>query len=235
MFVDNKYTTWYYQIISRAATRTLVGYAEVHHIIPKSLGGTNNSDNLIQLTAREHLICHMLLPKMVSGNAYHKMINALWAMSKLKNNFHQRRPLTSRAYENLKKLRSIVLSEMYSGQNNLFYGKTHNEHTKEKIRQARLGKKDSAQTRELKSIAGKKKPPATVETRQKISNANKGKQGLLGDKNGFYGKTHSPEQREKKRQEKLAAKKKVCYYCNKEIDPMNYARWHGDNCKYKQQ
>ena len=38
---------------------------------------------------------------------------------------------------------------------------------------------------------------------------------------------------ERKRQEKLAAPKKMCYYCNTEVDPMNYGRWHGDKCKHK--
>lgn len=52
-----------------------------------------------------------------------------------------------------------------------------------------------------------------------------------GSSNGFYGKQHSPEQREKKRQEKLASPKKICYHCSKSVDPMNYARWHGDKCK----
>ena len=32
---------------------------------------------------------------------------------------------------------------------------------------------------------------------------------------------------------KLAAPKIKCYHCNKAIDSMNYARWHGDNCKHK--
>lgn len=26
---------------------------------------------------------------------------------------------------------------------------------------------------------------------------------------------------------------KVCKHCNKLVDPANYKRWHGDNCKYK--
>jgi hypothetical protein len=32
---------------------------------------------------------------------------------------------------------------------------------------------------------------------------------------------------------KLAAPKIKCYHCNKEVDSMNYARWHGDKCKHK--
>jgi hypothetical protein len=36
-------------------------YYEKHHIIPKSMGGTNESNNLIYLTSREHFIAHWLL------------------------------------------------------------------------------------------------------------------------------------------------------------------------------
>lgn len=39
------------------------GYTECHHILPKSLGGSNDKSNLINLTAREHFICHLLLTK----------------------------------------------------------------------------------------------------------------------------------------------------------------------------
>ena len=36
-------------------------YYERHHIIPKSLGGDNSSENLVTLTAREHFLAHWLL------------------------------------------------------------------------------------------------------------------------------------------------------------------------------
>lgn len=58
------------------------GYYERHHIIPRSLGGSNESTNLAYLTAREHFICHWLLVKMYPANsdAYNKMLFALWRM-----------------------------------------------------------------------------------------------------------------------------------------------------------
>lgn len=34
-------------------------YYEKHHIIPKSLGGTNKKDNLVKLTPKEHFLAHM--------------------------------------------------------------------------------------------------------------------------------------------------------------------------------
>jgi len=111
IFIDNKYTRWYYNIINRAQLRVLTCYTEEHHIIPKSLTGSNNPTNLVLLTAREHLICHMLLTKMVTGKHYKKMIHAWWAMATLKSDCQDRHKLTSRQYESIRKLYSNYMSE----------------------------------------------------------------------------------------------------------------------------
>jgi len=68
MFLDNKYTKVYYQIIDRALTRPYKkvkndGYQK-HHIIPKCIGGTDSADNLVILDYKEHRVCHCLLIKM---------------------------------------------------------------------------------------------------------------------------------------------------------------------------
>jgi hypothetical protein len=56
------YTKIYNQLIERAKQRKSVeGYKEIHHIIPRSEGGTDESDNLVELTGREHFIAHKLL------------------------------------------------------------------------------------------------------------------------------------------------------------------------------
>lgn len=82
MFKDNKYTRWYYEIVSRASTRVQNGYVERHHVIPKSLGGSNKKDNMVILTAREHFVCHLLLTKMTYDNDRKKMARAFWLMAK---------------------------------------------------------------------------------------------------------------------------------------------------------
>jgi hypothetical protein len=62
MFKDNKYTKHYNLLIEKAKNRTLPKetYTEKHHIIPRSMGGSNKKENLAHLTAREHFICHWL-------------------------------------------------------------------------------------------------------------------------------------------------------------------------------
>lgn len=105
MYLDNKYTGWYNSIIENANLRiTQSGYNEKHHIIPRSLGGTNKKDNLVSLTPREHFICHLLLTKMTLGNDRYKMIYALHMITNVKNIGLGRYSPTARTYDYAKKL-----------------------------------------------------------------------------------------------------------------------------------
>lgn len=58
------YTSIYDKIIDRARNRTLFGPIENHHVIPRSEGGSNKKDNKIELSPREHHLCHLLLIRM---------------------------------------------------------------------------------------------------------------------------------------------------------------------------
>ena len=50
-------------IIDGAKNRKLHSdaYGENHHIIPRCMGGTDDKNNIVRLTAREHFVCHQLL------------------------------------------------------------------------------------------------------------------------------------------------------------------------------
>lgn len=98
MFAENKYKKWYDLIIENAQNRKIDGYKERHHIIPRCMGGTNSKTNLVNLTAREHFVCHWLLTKFVDRTFYQKkMLNALGKF--VQNSPLQERNLTSRQYE----------------------------------------------------------------------------------------------------------------------------------------
>ena len=53
----------YYKFIEKCKTRSIPTnvYTEVHHILPKHVGGGNSDDNLIRLTYRQHILAHLLL------------------------------------------------------------------------------------------------------------------------------------------------------------------------------
>ena len=58
-------------------------YYELHHILPKSLGGLDTNENLVMLTLREHFICHLLLAKMYPDSTieHDKMMCAILYLS----------------------------------------------------------------------------------------------------------------------------------------------------------
>jgi len=146
MFKENKYTKWYYSIVSNAQSRQLDGYTEQHHIIPKSLGGSNDLDNLVSLTSREHFVCHLLLTRMTDSSDKSKMIHAAFSM------IHwNKQKINSRTYKKLKE----EVSHIMRNNNPMF-----NEETRKKVSNANLGKesvlkgrKHSDETKEKLKIA----------------------------------------------------------------------------------
>ena len=115
MYLQNKYTNWYYNIINNAQYRsTTSGYTEKHHIIPKSLGGDNSKNNIVRLMAKEHYICHLLLTKMLDGNNRSKMVYALWIMN-AKNKTQDRQRISASAYEKVRKEYSELVRQKRLG------------------------------------------------------------------------------------------------------------------------
>ena len=194
MFNQNKYTQIYESIITRAKQRSLDSYTERHHIIPRSLGGNDSADNLVDLTAREHFICHWLLTKMVhSTHDKWKMMNALGYMMWAENQNQERYKVNARLYEQLKTKHSEMKSWAVAGERNGMYGKHHTEEAREKIRQSRLGNQINEEQRNKIRISklGHKRKPFSEEHKAKLKVTNS------GENNGMYGRKHSEETRAK--------------------------------------
>ena len=136
MYLENKYTHIYNSIIARATNRTLTSYYEKHHIIPQSLGGTNNSSNIVALTAREHFICHLLLTKMVTGTDKSKMHQAVWMMASCSSNNQVRYKINNRLYEQLK----INMTNVKKSLSTWNKGITPTDETRLKLRAASITK-----------------------------------------------------------------------------------------------
>jgi hypothetical protein len=131
IFIDNKYTRIYYEIVNRAKTRVTAEKTEKHHIIPESFylnrsrrgrtgwldGNPNTLENLVYLTLHEHFVCHLLLTKMVQGTeAQHKVdAAAAWIANCYKgqnNGVH----ITGRIYVKLKLAAAQAQSARKRGQ-----------------------------------------------------------------------------------------------------------------------
>lgn len=66
MFKNNKYFKIYTQLVEKAKSRINVECdlrMEAHHIVPRSMGGADDSSNMVLFTLREHYIAHWLLSK----------------------------------------------------------------------------------------------------------------------------------------------------------------------------
>lgn len=80
------YQKVYNKLIAFAKKQTFIDgeYFEKHHIIPRSLNGKDDENNLVSLSARQHYIAHMLLVKIAEEHnnlaEYKKMLYAFNCM-----------------------------------------------------------------------------------------------------------------------------------------------------------
>ncbi len=172
----NKYAKWYFSIIFNALDRDLSKktadqYVEMHHYIPKSLGGSEQ--DTVYLTAREHFVCHILLTKMLEGEDKAKMSLAL---HRLLNGNQKNYCKSSIFYEKIK----LEHSKACSLRNIEYWS----QFTKEQRSAMRSGINNSRYGKEVKES-----------TRQKISKANKGR--LTGNKHPLWKIGHSEESKRK--------------------------------------
>lgn len=226
MYLHNKYSRIYFLIIERAKFRILDSYTESHHIIPKSLGGSNSKDNLVNLTAREHFICHRLLTKMTTGIAKQKMTFAAWSLT-MRNQYKEKIKISSRTYEYLKAERAKVLT-----------GKPLSEEHRQKLIKANLGKPCSNEKREKirKSNTGKiqseetKKKRALARTGLRHSEETKQKMSVsaLGKKKSLETIQRIKEARKK---QVIVTVQVTCTHCGKQGGNRIMPRYHFNNCK----
>ena len=168
--VHNRYTSRYEKLIEYAKNRVFPEneYGEVHHILPRSLGGDNSKENVVKLYAREHYIAHLLLWKMeMSPKMHNKMSMALHVMVNGSGNKKQNRSylIPARIYEQSRKAYVKAIKEHFAEHGGTFKGRKHKPESIQKIIEA------NARTKDIRSAK------------------------LTGEGNGFYGKHHTPEAR----------------------------------------
>jgi hypothetical protein len=84
------------------------GYYEVHHIIPKCMGGGNEKENLTTLTAREHFIAHWLLARIYPKESGIRF--SFWIMCNgFENSQQERYTVSSRTYSEARVMRSEAM------------------------------------------------------------------------------------------------------------------------------
>lgn len=191
------YIKIYNEIIDRAKSRILEPhiYTEKHHILPKSMGGSNSIKNTVILTAKEHYLCHFLLTRIYPNNL--KMIRAFWMIC---NGSKKDRPNTnSKMYQIAKEEFSAIMkgkaffkgkkhseesnrknSEAHKGKTS-WIGRKHKEESRIKMSNSALGRK---QSEEVKRRISQSKLGVKY-TQEHRNNISKAKQGI---NNPMFGK-----------------------------------------------
>jgi hypothetical protein len=89
----------YSRLMERANGRLKTGGKyELHHIVPRSLGGTNDPQNCVYLTYKEHFLAHWLLTRITDGRARLQMLKAIQSMTGVSVR-NKRAPIASWVYE----------------------------------------------------------------------------------------------------------------------------------------
>lgn len=186
----------YLKFIKYCQLNPPIGYAELHHIMPKSMGGNDEKCNIVRLSARQHFIAHHLLWKAYQNRQTNF---AFWSM-RMNNNMHK---LNSKTYSLLKEQHSLYQSELKKIYNPMFQqsaklkisnhkkGKSLSKETKLKMSVVRKGipKSDITKKKISKALIGKEK---SVEHKLKLS---KNHADVSGSKNPMFGKSAIKEKK----------------------------------------
>jgi hypothetical protein len=172
---SQKYYTKYNQIVKHYKELDLKKskdlYTESHHVIPKSMGGTNKKENLVRVPGRVHFLLHWMLYRI------YRTKEMAFAWASMRMNRHNVR-YTSRSF--------VYASRTYSESR---VGHKHSAESKAKMSEARKGKsswsKGKSFSDEHKAKIAEKNTGKThtLETRQRLSAANKGKKLSVETKN----------------------------------------------------
>lgn len=127
-------------------------YGERHHIVPRSEGGSDDSDNLVRLTAREHYIAHLLLAKIYND---FKMYSAVTYMRCSSPDHKRDFKFNSRLYQKMREELAKRIGEINRG-------RKASKETKMKLSKSHKG---------LRNSLGYKH---TDETRKRMSESHRG-------------------------------------------------------------
>lgn len=204
MIQNHHHYNRYQKFIGYLRGQSVDGYAEVHHIVPRSIGGSDAADNLIRLTARQHFIAHWMLARALGGSAS----RAFFMMS----NFGRYGHINSTTYQIARQEYAELARKQMTGrvmlpvsaetrekQRQAKLGKPLSAEHIENVRQAQIGRKLSDEWKANVSSAKRGKSNGrlghimTEETKKRIGDAQR------GELNHMAGRKHSPETKEKMR------------------------------------
>ena len=101
-------TRRYYKLIDFYRHKTVEGYTEKHHIVPRCMGGTDDEYNIVRLPAKAHYLAHLLLTKMYPA---HKGLLLAYSCMSVDPEGNGERSYTARQYTKMKKANAASKSK----------------------------------------------------------------------------------------------------------------------------
>ena len=220
------YLRHYNALIDRARARTMAGYVERHHVVPRCMGGSDDPSNLVCFTPEEHFVAHQLLVKIhpsENGLAHAAWIMACGKYRKTNKRYGWlRRKHAESISKRLKGIKRGPFSEDHVRKlSKAKIGKTLSDEQKQKIRESvgAYARTDVARQKTSAVHSGKKR---SSETRSKISKALAGKQ-----KSAEHVAKFAAAQRGKPQPVV------ICPHCGKQGGKPIMTRYHFDRCEEK--
>lgn len=189
------YQRIYDDLINKRQRLSPDGYVERHHVVPRSMGGSDASDNIVSLTAREHFIAHALLAKIHGGKQW-----AAFSLMRGKNE------VSARTYDIVRRASSEAISRSRTG---MKFSSSHKEKLRYKRSPEHLEKMSAARK-------GKKIGPHSAETRRKIGDAHRGK--IVSDETRAKQAAAASKHKGRKLSDKARANIKASWARRKERD-----------------
>lgn len=158
-------------------------YCEQHHIVPVSLGGSDEDQNLVNLTAAEHYVAHLLLERITrdkygaNSKQHMSMLNAIFFMSNIER---YGKKITSKTYQYLRESYAQMMSEKMTGEGNPMFGRNDQSYGIVQYSHDRKGKSDAElygeeRAKEIAYLKGATRgKPKSEEHKKKISKAHIG-------------------------------------------------------------
>lgn len=104
------YAAHYDRLICRARERIPNGYTEFHHIVPKCIGGGNETENIVKLYPEEHYVAHQLLVRIYPG-----VTGLVWAATMMSSHPSKRR--SNKLYGWLRRRLSVIAKQRVGDRN----------------------------------------------------------------------------------------------------------------------
>lgn len=190
---------WYYktynQLIDKCIQMESEGYpedmyTEVHHILPKCMGGTNDESNLVRMPVRYHIMAHLLLAQVypeINGLVYaaHVLVSVNNSVvstntaALIREDFKKSRIGSHHSEETRRKISEsnkgkVIPRELVEKLRSINLGKKHSLETRKKMSEARKRENLSEEILRKRSLASSGRKHSE-EVKKKISIANTGK------------------------------------------------------------